>query len=176
MCELGKRLARGDQTAFAELYDACADRLHRYLVLRLRSREDASDVLQETFVRLARKRKRLRKVESPVAYAFAVARNEAARWTRRKGRRREYLGAEAGEAVFREAVDDEVTATDTADLVAAALDRLPLEHREILELKTFCGLTFRQISQVTGLPQGTAATHYRKAIQKLRGWLAKELS
>ena len=36
---LGRRLARGDQAAFAELYDRCADRCHHYLVTRLGSRD-----------------------------------------------------------------------------------------------------------------------------------------
>lgn len=61
---LQERLARGEQAAFAELYDACADRLHHYLLVRLGSRTDADDALQETFLRLARTRERLAKVES----------------------------------------------------------------------------------------------------------------
>ena len=38
MQPLADRLARGDDSAFAELYDACADRLHRYAAVRLGSR------------------------------------------------------------------------------------------------------------------------------------------
>ena len=79
MDQRAERLARGDPAAFAELYDACADRVHHYLVVRLGSRADADDVLQETFVRLARTRKRLATVENLVAYVFATARNEAIR-------------------------------------------------------------------------------------------------
>jgi RNA polymerase sigma-70 factor (ECF subfamily) len=158
MSRLGERLARGDPSAFAELYDACADRVHHYLVVRLRSRHDADDVLQETFVRLARKRTRLAKVENLVAYVFAIARNEAARWVRRRGRNRE------------------LRARETADLVATLLERLGPDHREVVELKIYGGLTFRQISQVAGLPQGTVATRYRTALGKLRAWLAKERS
>ncbi|MBI3838109.1 MAG: hypothetical protein HY288_09265 [Planctomycetia bacterium] len=63
MGDLAERLARGDQAAFAELYDACADRVHHYLVIRLGSRNDADDVLQETFVRLARTRQKLAGVQ-----------------------------------------------------------------------------------------------------------------
>ncbi|APW62085.1 RNA polymerase sigma factor [Paludisphaera borealis] len=48
MDERAERLARGDQEAFAELYDACADRVHHFLVVRLGTRADADDVLQET--------------------------------------------------------------------------------------------------------------------------------
>ena len=80
MTELRSRLASGDPAAFAELYERCADRLHHYLVIRLGSRADADDVLQESFVRLARTRKKLAGVESPAAYLFTIARNEALRF------------------------------------------------------------------------------------------------
>ena len=176
MHELSKRLARGDRTAFAELYDACAERVHRYLVARLGSRHDADDVLQETFVRLARKRRRLARVENLVAYVFTVARNEAARWLRRRRRAKGKVSAAGIEALATEAVADGVQARETAELVATALGRLAPEQREVVELKTFGGLTFREIAEVTGLPQGTAATRYRTAIGKLRGWLARELT
>jgi RNA polymerase sigma factor (sigma-70 family) len=75
-----ERLARGDPAAFAELYDACADRVHHYLVALVGSRADADDVLQETFVRLARMRKSLGAVDNLLAYVFATARNEATDW------------------------------------------------------------------------------------------------
>jgi RNA polymerase sigma-70 factor (ECF subfamily) len=81
----------------------------------------------------------------------------------------------AREALFAEAIGDEYRARETADLVAAALDRLGPQSREILELKTFSGLTFREISEVTGLPQGTVATRYRNGMEKLRVWLVKEM-
>lgn len=68
----GERLARGVHTDFAELYDACADRVHHYLVVRLGSRADADDVLQETFLRLVRTRAKLGEVENLVAYVFKI--------------------------------------------------------------------------------------------------------
>jgi DNA-directed RNA polymerase specialized sigma24 family protein len=42
-------------------------------------------------------------------------------------------------------------------------------------VKIFGGLTFREIADVAGLPQGTVATRYRRALESLRGWLAKQL-
>ena len=37
-----------------------------------------------------------------------------------------------------------------------------------MELKIYADLTFREISEVTGLPQGTVATRYRSALESLR--------
>lgn len=86
MERLDQRLARGDRTAFAELYDACADRCHHYLVVRLGSRESADEVLQETFLRLVRNRGSLAGVENLAGYVFMVARNEALRYAARRSR------------------------------------------------------------------------------------------
>src|SRR4051812_44432721 len=84
MHELAARLARGEEAAFAELYDCCADRLHHYLAGRLGSRDAASDVLQTAFLRAVKGRRLFRGVKNPVAYLFQIARNEAVRWATRR--------------------------------------------------------------------------------------------
>jgi len=169
MADLADRLTRGEQAAFAELYDACADRLHHWLCVRTGSRADADDVVQETFVRLARMRKKLAQVENLTAYVFTVARHEAARVQKRRSREGLALAAKpAGEGEDPTAVDE------TAEMVAAALARLPEEQREIVELKAYAGLTLREIAEATALPPGTVATRYRTALARLRDWLTRK--
>ena len=103
MRERARRLAHGDPSAFAELYDACADRVHHYLLVRLGSPADADDVLQETFVRLARTREKLATVENLVAYVFAAARNEAIRRLERREREGRERAAPSHQALFQPA-------------------------------------------------------------------------
>jgi len=169
-----ERLARGEPSAFAELYDACADRVHHYLFVRLGSRADADDVLQETFVRLARTRKRLASVENLVAYVFATARNEAIRLVERRWREGRLRPAPSRESLFLEARGDGLHDIETAEWTAASLARLSHELREIVELKIYADLTFREISELTGLPQGTVATRYRSALEKMRSQMVEE--
>jgi RNA polymerase sigma-70 factor, ECF subfamily len=173
MATLQARLARGDQAAFAELYDAYADRVGHYLLVRLSSRDDADDVLQETFLRLARIRHKLAKVDDLDAYVLTIARNEAARLTTNNARRQQKQKPLGSEDLFccRPSGAD---ARETAEIVAAALSHLSVDLREVVELKTYAGLTFQQISQVTGLPQGTAATRYRSALAKMQTWFARQ--
>jgi RNA polymerase sigma-70 factor, ECF subfamily len=168
MATLQARLARGDQAAFAELYDAYADRVGHYLLVRLSSRADADDVLQETFLRLARIRHKLAKVDDLDAYIITIARNEAARLAARSARRHRKEEPLRSEDLFCRSSD--AGARETAETVATALSHLSDDLREIVELKTYAGLTFQQISQVTGLPQGTAATRYRSALAKMRSF------
>jgi RNA polymerase sigma-70 factor, ECF subfamily len=174
MDQRAERLARGDPAAFAELYDNCADRVHHYLVMRLVSRADADDVLQETFVRLARTRKRLATVENLVAYVFATARNEAIRLVERRAREGRLRAAPSLESLFHEATRNDLQDIETAEWVAASLARLSHDLREIVELKIYADLTFREISELTGLAQGTVATRYRSALEKMRSQMVKE--
>jgi len=174
MDPLGKRLARGDPEAFAELYAACADQCHHYLTVLLGSRHAADDVLQETFVRLARVARNLAGVENLSAYVFTVARREAARHAGRQAREARHRVSPTAEDLFLEARYDEVAARESAEAVAAVLRRLSDEQREVVELKVYGGLTFREIAEVTGVPLPTAATRYRAALERLKEWFARQ--
>ena len=137
--ELAARLARGEEAAFAELYDACADRLHGYLAARLGSRDAASDVLQSTFLRAVKSRRRFRGVENPIAYMFQIARNEAARIARK-----------------RPFVDARVPTLPNLSCKRRTIRRRRShrrrdraarpQDRELVELKMYAGLTFREIA------------------------------
>ena len=145
--------------------------MHHYLTARLGSRDAASDVLQTAFLRAVKSRRRFLGVENPVAYLFQIARNEAVRWVkRRRGNDRPL----AADEIFASS-DNMLGQQDDAEVVAAALGRLRAEDRELVELKVFAGLTFREIADVTGLPQGTVATCYRRSLESLRTWLVKQL-
>jgi RNA polymerase sigma-70 factor (ECF subfamily) len=168
------RLARGDVDAFVALYDDCAQRIHRYLSVRLGSQADADDVLQETFVRLARTRQRLASVRNLIAYAFAVARHEASRLIERQEREGRHRKALALPSLCLESRDSDMSDGETVEWVVSCLQTLNEDQREILVMKIYGELTFREISEVTGLPQGTVATRYRAALERLRAQLVKE--
>lgn len=165
--EFAHRLVRGDEAAFAGLYDACADRLHGYLAARLGSRDAASDVLQNAFLRAVKSRRQFRGVENPVAYLFQIARNEALRHATKQRMSEQPLPTDEKTACAGPAYDD-------AEIVAAALRQLDTDDREVVELKVLAGFTFREIAEIMGRPQATVATQYRRALGSLRPWLARQ--
>ena len=69
---LNQRLAEGDPTAFAELYDRFADQVYHYLLTQTGSADDAADLLEESFMRLYRARTRLHGVDHIIAYVFQI--------------------------------------------------------------------------------------------------------
>lgn len=149
------------------LYERQGEDLFRYLVFRLGSTEDAEDVLQEIFCRFARYAARWRLVRDERSFVFRVARNEANRFLRRRIGRRErekMIRAESGmfsAAVF--APEDPLSAR-----LLSTADALPAEQKEIVFLKVFEGLTFKEIGSACGIPANTAASRYRYGIAKLR--------
>ena len=172
MQPLADRLARGDDSAFAELYDACADRLHRYAAARLGSRDAASDVVQTAFLRAVKSRRKFRKVESPAAYLFQIVRNETIRAATRRKRHEQPINnnepfSDAGHGVPNQ---------EDAEALTAAVARLDAADQEIIELKLHVGLTFADIAAVLDRPQGTVATRYRRSLETLRNWLQKEFT
>jgi RNA polymerase sigma-70 factor (ECF subfamily) len=74
-----------------------------------------------------------------------------------------------------EIANDAIGQRDDAEMATVALTRLEADDREVVELKVYGGLTFRNIAEVTNMPQGTIATKYRRSLESLRHWLTKEL-
>lgn len=173
MEDLRVRLARGEQSAFADLYDLYSGRIYRYLAVRLGSPDDAADVLQEVFVRIARGREGLRRGEGDLTgYIFTIARNEAMRLLAKRSRQPDAdlnLIAETGSAGNSER-------SENADAVQFALRSLSDAQCEVVTMKIYGGLTFGEIAATTGLPQGTVATRYRAALARMRELLARNES
>jgi RNA polymerase sigma-70 factor (ECF subfamily) len=164
------RLAVGDSASFTELYDQIADQLFHYLLTRTGSREDAADILQETFIRLYRFREKLRDVENLTAYVFRVARNEMMR-----GANKNRPQSLSGELLFEDNQRSAGSSPETNELVAVAMNKLGPNFREVVELKIFARLTFSEIAEVMGKPPGTIATWYRRALDQMRNALGDEL-
>jgi RNA polymerase sigma-70 factor (ECF subfamily) len=109
------------------------------------------------------------------AYVFTIARNESNRLAERRKRDPAESTDVAADLLFDEASSDDLSRRETAELVAGALRNLSPNEREVIELKTYAGLTFREIAGVTGSPQGTVATRYRAGLEHLRRALAEQL-
>jgi RNA polymerase sigma-70 factor (ECF subfamily) len=153
-----------------QLYDRFGEKLYHYLILKLGSASDAEDVLQDVFCRLARYSIRLRLVRNLQAYVFRIARNEANRFLRKTIRRRREQEVAAS---LPRVIRDSFTNPDVQETrrVAESLARLPENQMEIIVLKVFEGLTFKEIAAVCGLSISTAASRYRYGMEKLRSIL-----
>ena len=137
--------------------------LSRYAVSLVGNVDAAQDLIQEVLVRLLRQD---RETNEPRAYVLRCIRNLAL--DRRALRKPASLDADALAVLDDAAVGQAAEATQR---VRGALARLPREYHEVIVLKIYCELTFREIAEVLDVPPGTAASHYRRGLTELKGLL-----
>jgi RNA polymerase sigma-70 factor (ECF subfamily) len=158
-------LAAGRMSALDELYDAAAARLHDLALWRTGSMEDAADVVQDVFVRVAGLGQRLGGIRNPRAWLLTVTHRAAVDVTRRRSRRR----AEAIETCpFLTAASADGDRRLDAKRASRLLAGLPASQRTVIYLRHFASFTFAEIGQIVGVPKFTAASRYRNGIAKLR--------
>ncbi len=126
-------------------------------------RADAEDIVQEAFVRFWRRQHSIE--NRPLLYA--TVRSTALDRVRSDQRRarREALAARDETQTFEPPF---VALEEGQQLLAAAVERLPDEQREVLVLKIWNDLTFAEIGSVLEISQNTAASRYRYALGALR--------
>jgi RNA polymerase sigma-70 factor (ECF subfamily) len=164
---LARRLADGDEAAFAALFDRFGGRLYGCAFALLGNRQEAEDAVQDVFASLVRSRRSLAGVENLPAYLFAALRRTAGRaLAARNGRPRAWDVAAHGEPATQP--------SGLRDELREALAALPREQREVVTLKIDGGLTFTEIAAVLEIGANTAASRYRYALEKLRAALSPE--
>jgi len=129
----------------------------------VQSAADAEDIVQEAFVKFWR---RNHKIDNrPLLYAAvrSIA-LDVIRRDRRRARREASVFAEAEPAVDPQFEFEE----EAQSALAAAVDCLPHDQREVLVLKIWNELTFSEIARTLGISQNTAASRYRYALASLR--------
>lgn len=146
-------------------YDWLEAGTRRYLLFarsQVRCEADAHDLLQETLVEVWR-RGRGQPVDDALVYQ--TIRRRAIDLVRRNDRRERRETASAPVHWWAESGED---AGGRDSEVENAMKALPANLRDVVMLKVWGELTFRQIAEALSLPQGTVATRYRSAIERLR--------
>ncbi len=176
--ELLRAVARGDEAAFARVYDRYSPILLGLMLRILRSRPEAEDVLQEVFLQVWQQARSFDPARGrPFTWLVTLARSRAIDRLRSVDSR-----VRAAEAAQRE-VQEETTA-DAADavlhseqraVVQAALARLPEEQRRALRLAYYDGLTQSEIAERLNQPLGTIKTRMRSGLIKLRELLREQM-
>lgn len=156
-----------------ELYDRYGEKLYHYLVLKLGSCQDAEDILQEAFYRFGRYSVRWKMVKNPQAFVFKVVRNEANRFLKRKTAQRKTMQMNPN---HKNAIASVMQGPDESSvgLLAESLARLPDDQREVVILKVFEEMTFKEIARICGLSVNTVASRYRYGLSKLRLFLEEK--
>lgn len=167
--ELLARLRTGDSTAVGVIFERYEQAVFSYLIGVLKDRHAAEDVLQDTFVLVLRKADTA-SGESFRGWLFSVAHQQALLF-RRKGKR--VPAAVAGDgllALVGGEIDPAALADrhDTAAAVRGLLAELPGPQQDVIRLRLFDGLKFREVAERLGCPLNTALARMHDGLNRLR--------
>jgi len=166
------RMVAGDESALGALYDRWVDAVMALVARIVRDEPEAEEVVEAVFWQAWQQADRFAGGRGAVgAWLLAMARSRSLDRLRSLRRRRDEQPAD--ESIFdrQPAVGDplsHVDASERAAKVAVALQTLPAEQREVLELAYFEGLSQTEIAERLSQPLGTVKTRARLALRKLR--------
>jgi RNA polymerase sigma-70 factor (ECF subfamily) len=173
------RIQAGDEYALAAVYDVHAGLVHG--VARRVTRDDqlARDIVQDVFTylwempgRVDLVRGSLRSYLAVLAHRRAV--DEVRRCERRHRTESRVPAIDIVDGPEPSVVEAATHAWRRAKL-AAGLAELPEEQRVALQLAYFDGLTYKQVAEELGIPEGTAKSRLRLAMTRLRDSLGDEM-
>lgn len=172
-----RRVAKGNQSAFEELYQAFNVPIYNYLLRLTHKRAIAENLLQETFLAVWEGAGDFRSEARVKNWIYAIAHHQAVAWLRKtlvdeqpreipltENHRQEDALANPEETAFANAqVKD----------IHHALEGLSPTHRAVIELSYVHDFTYREIARIMDCPEGTVKSRMSYALKRLGGILKR---
>lgn len=167
------KVARGDQQAFAQLYDLVVGKVHAVVLAVVRDPAQSEEVTQEVMVELWRCAARFDPGRASVrTWAATLAHRRAVDRVRSSQAARIRDDADAmrstGASPSRDAVGEVIEAREERAELSQALEDLSEGQRESIRLAYFEGHTYREVASILELPEGTVKTRIRDGLTRLR--------
>jgi RNA polymerase sigma-70 factor (ECF subfamily) len=165
--ELVRQVLAGNVAAYAGLVARYRDRLGRYAVHMLGNREDAEEVLQDTFVRAYRSLGRCDEPARFGAWLYGILVNRCRTAGARAARRRRMFVHDE-QALDGPIVSHQVERAELGELVRWALGRLAPEYREAFLLKYVEELEYEEMAPLLGAGVSALKMRVKRARDQLR--------
>jgi RNA polymerase sigma-70 factor (ECF subfamily) len=174
--ECVERLRAGDTRALEELYDRHSDLLYSLAMRIVNRAAEAEDVLQETWLQVWRNAGTYVPARGTVgAWLVMIARSRAIDRVRSEGsRQRAETAAGVDPPSSPEDPSAEAARRQLSGRVTAALEQLVPQHRQVLELAYFAGLSQNEVATRLSAPLGTVKSWTRQALLRLSELVPQE--
>ena len=163
--DLVRELRQGSDHAFAALYERYKLPVFRYCLKMLRDVDAAKDVVQTVFLRMYEHRDDLVFADRFKAWIFAIARNHCFTHLRTRGRTMELK--EEVEQEGEAGAEDQLAQRDEAEMVREAIGKLGPEDREVVLLREYENLSYKEIAEVVGVTESAVKSRLFKARRRL---------
>lgn len=180
MKALIERIREGDQAALGELYDRTSALVHGLCLRILRDPSAAEEVTLDVYMQAWNQAAAYDAARgNPESWLLVIARSRALDRLR-SGKRARMLETPASESIDRLEVDPgpgspatlPADATERRRIVAAALEKVSVEEREVLGCAFYRGMSHSEIANFLRQPLGTVKSRIRSGLSKLRRSLA----
>lgn len=158
------RARAGDRDAFDRVTMQVVDRLYRVARLILRDAERAEDAVQDALLRCWRDLPSLREIASFEAWLHRLLLRSVQEHFRSAGRQRAVIALLRPDGVIRDPSED----VGTREQIERGFQRLTIEHRAVLVLRLYLGLSLEETASTLGIPAGTAKSRLHYATLAMR--------
>ncbi len=184
--ELVRRFNEGDAAAFDVVLRRYQRPLFNFILRSVRESDRAEELLQDVFLKVIQRSSEFQGNSKFSTWLYTIARNLCIDTSRKMVFRRHrsldapVRGDEAEGATLLDRVasatpeaDREVIGQDLQVRIAAAVDDLPEEQREVFLMRELQNMAFKEIADVVGVPENTVKSRMRYALERLQRALAE---
>jgi len=151
--------------AFKKLLDLYQKRLYCHIRKLVVTHENADDVLQNTFLRVYKSLPNFQQKSSLSTWMFRIAYNESLRFLEQNKKKYYDSVEEVQQKYLENLVSDSFFEGEEVQIkLQRVLVELPEKDRQIFQMKYYDDLKFREISEITGISEGTLKTSYYKSV------------
>ena len=167
-------LKTGDETAFKKLFHQYYNKIFFYALSYLKIKEDAEEIVHDTFVQIWNAKKNLNNDKSFEAYVRTISRNLIYNQIKKKSYHQlylDYVKAKKENASYN--TEEQINFAELKQLTNEAFENLPPRRREIYRLSRMEGLSHQEIAENLGISIRTVKDQMSKALTDIRRYLAK---
>jgi RNA polymerase sigma-70 factor (ECF subfamily) len=176
--ELIERFQRGDLYAFDLIVKRYKDQLLNFVFRFVGNQEEAEDIVQDTFLRVYRKRKAYKRIAKFSTWIYTIAGNLARTELRRRKRRKLFSVTDMGYENRDYEISDEGHSPESQvdgiiqeEIIQKEINNLSPKFREVIILRDVQELSYEEISKIIKVPIGTVKSRVNRGRLKLQNRL-----
>ncbi len=166
-------IAKGDEAAFADLFNLFLPKLYPFIIKFTRSEQATREVIQETFLRVWLNRDKLDEIENPGGWLFKVASNECYTYARKMVLHAKFSYPLLSEAGTATSTEDWLDLKELNQLISDAVDQLPPQRKKIYQMSRNEGKSIPEIAAALQISPNTVKNALVTSLKFIREYLIK---
>jgi RNA polymerase sigma-70 factor (ECF subfamily) len=178
--ELVKRIVKGNESAFREFYERFFEKVYKYAYGKVKNREDAEDITEETFFKAF---KGLGNFEEQFEggldiWMYSIERNVVRDYFRKRTGYSVLPFEEQWNAILNPPIDDPYVTAEKSEIekiISESLQELPEQYREVINLRFFKNMSLKEIATLMKRNVGAVKVLQFRAMRKLRAIIKEKM-